>query len=103
MLSKRQLAELESLSRAQRRAWNYILEYSRSTGKRCFTYNSLQRYWPQASTRININTLERRLRELRELGILERRTYTDKRGRERAYYCIRMDLYTSLLGVAEGD
>ncbi len=98
MLSPRQLAELESLTPAQRRAWSLILEYARATGRRCFTYNSLARFWPQAGTPVNINTLERRLRELREKGILERVEKRDERGRQRVILCIRRDLYQALIG-----
>ena len=87
------LRELDGLSKAQQKAWDYILEYAKATGRRCFTYNDLARFWPGASVRININTLERRIRELVKLGILERREGQDRWGRPRAYFCIRPDLF----------
>lgn len=83
---------LEGLTRAQQKAWSYILEYARATGRQCFSYNELARFWPQASTRINIQTLDRRVRELVAVGILERFEEAD-RGRPRARFCIRRDLY----------
>ena len=87
------VARLPKLTPAQRRAWDYILEYAEASGRRCFSYNDLARFWPRASTRINIRTLDRRIRELAELGILERLDYRDKRGRSRARFCIRPDLF----------
>lgn len=89
---------LEELTRSQLKAWNYILEYARATGKRCFTYNSLQRYWPRASTHININTLERRIRELVELGVLSKNHYIDRRGRRRVFFCIDPGFWEELSG-----
>ena len=85
--------ELLGLTRAQQRAWSYILEYARGTGRRCFTYNDLSRFWPHASTRINAQTLDRRVRELVELRILERLKYQGQRGRTRARFCLRRDLF----------
>ena len=85
--------ELEGLTKAQRRALSLILEYLRETGRRCFNYNSPQRYWARSAIRINTNTLERRIRELAEEGILERLEYTDERGRKRTSFCLKLDLY----------
>ncbi len=85
--------ELDGLTRAQRKAWSYILEYARSTGRRCFTYNELARFWPSAGTRINIQTLDRRIRELVQLGILERIEEESERGRARARFCVKPELY----------
>ena len=87
------LRELEGLSKAQKRALDLILEYSRATGRRCFTYNSLNRYWSQARTRINANTLERRVRELVKLEILERHEGQDRMGRPRVFFCLRRDIF----------
>jgi len=89
---------LASLTRSQARAWGFIAEYVRATGRPCFTYNQLQRYWPRARTRINVNTLERRLRELAELGILHRSIYIDGRGRRRVRFCLPPALKQELLG-----
>ena len=85
--------ELEGLTRAQRKALSLVLEYLRETGRRCFTYNSLARHWSRSSVRMNANTLERRIRELVEEGILERLVYTDERGRRRTSFCLKRDLY----------
>lgn len=88
------VARLSELTPAQRRAWDYILEYARETGRRCFSYNDLARYWSRARTPINIQTLDRRIRELVDLGVLERREARDRRGRTRVFFCMHMSLYT---------
>ena len=80
------------LTKAQERVWNLIIEYYRETGERCFTYNSLIRFWPSSGVRVSVLTVDRRLREFVELELLEREYYTDKRGRKRARYCLPRDL-----------
>lgn len=84
---------LHHLTPAQRRAWSYILEYLRSYGKRCFTYNDLARFWPNAATKINIQTLDRRVRELVSLGILDRKEEEDGKGRTRVRFCLKHYFY----------
>lgn len=83
---------LRGLTPAQRRAWSLIIRMARVRGKPCFTYNTLLRFWREnPDIRINANTLERRVRELVELGILVRREIRERRGgreRPRYYYCI---------------
>ena len=85
---------LRGLTRAQRKAWDLVLEYARATGRRCFTYNSINRYWSQSRVRINANTLERRLRELAQLGLLERATGRDGR----RLFCLARELYERFVG-----
>ena len=91
---------LESLTPAQSKTWSLIKEYVQAHGRACFTYNSLLRFWREAETRINIETLSRRLRELSALGLLERREYRDQRGRRRARFCLPDDLYDYLISLA---
>ena len=62
---------LESLMPAQSKTWSLIKEYVQAHGRACFSYNDLARYWRDSRTRLNIETLSRRLRELSALGLLE--------------------------------
>ncbi len=92
---------MESLTPAQALAWALIKEYVQAHGRSCFTYNSLLRFWRESSTRINANTLERRVRELAALGLLERREL--RRGRRRkTILCLPDDLYEYILSLAGG-
>ncbi len=99
VLAREWLARLEGLTRSQVKAWSYIVEYVRFTGRRCFTYNELARFWPQAYTRINIQTLDRRIRELVGEGLLERKEW---HGRRRAVFCLPEDLFLFYSGSGGG-
>ncbi len=101
MLAREWLARLEGLTRSQVKAWSYIVEYVKVHHRRCFTYNDLIRFWPSASTRINVQTLDRRIRELVGEGLLER---FDKEwhGRRRAVFCLPEDLFLFYSGSGGG-
>ena len=90
---------LEGLSRAQLKAWSIIARMVRSTGRRCFTYTDLFRAWREyTDIPVRPQTLDRRVRELVELGILER-----VEGGRGARFCLRRDLYEWLTsGTREG-
>ncbi len=93
--------KLQALSPAQRRAWSYIVEYVKATGRQCFTYNDLARWWPTAGTRINIQTLDRRLREFVLMKLLVRETFRSRTGRERVRFCLPEDLASFYLERAQ--
>ncbi len=77
------------LTRMQARALEIVRRMLSETGKKCFTYNTLMRYWREhPDIPINANTLERRIRELVELGILRRVEVGRRRGKPRYAYCL---------------
>ncbi|BAA79868.2 hypothetical protein ASQ66_gp51 [Aeropyrum pernix spindle-shaped virus 1] len=94
---------LNALTPAQAKAWDYLVEYVRATGRICFSYNTLARYWPAAQTKINIQTLDRRLREFAQLRLLERREIKkDGRRRARTIFCLPEDLASFYLDAGRG-
>ena len=95
MLPERWVRRLSALTRAQVKAWNLIAEYVKTTCKCCFTYNQIMRFWRDARERINALTLDRRLRELAQMGVLERR---QAGGRRRTLYCVNAELCRALAG-----
>ncbi len=86
---------MASLTGAQRRAWALVSRYARVTGRRCFTYEGIMRFWrDNQDIPIRATTLDRRIRELAERGLLERST--GRRGQR--VFCIRRDLYEEIMG-----
>ena len=87
------------LTKMQARALEIVRRMLAETGKRCFTYNTLMRYWREhPDIPINANTLERRIRELVELGILRRVEIGRRRGKPRYAYCLEEDGHGSPRG-----
>jgi len=70
VIPERYVRVLAGLTRAQGKAWTIIASYVKETGRQCFTYNDLVRYWKDAPVPINALTLDRRLRELARMGLL---------------------------------
>ena len=80
------------LTRSQAKALELVRHMLRETGRRCFTYNTLMRYWREhPDIPINANTLDRRIRELVELGVLRRVELERRRGRPRYAYCLEVE------------
>ena len=67
------------LTERQWRAWQIILTYTRRQGP-CFTYEAIMGFWSRyRDVRIKFATMERLIRKLADMGLLERRQRDGRR------------------------
>ena len=89
---------LSRLAPNEAKAWSLIAEYVSVTGRRCFTYDDIIRFWPGSRVRLHALTLDRALRRLADRGVLVR----EGEGRS-VRLCVPQRIAQYMVGGGDGD